>query len=68
MNKEDYMTKEYFLNIANSSGLSLEEPYQEKLFTWVKNMTHGNRVIYDIDVSDVVPVSIIACLEEVKKT
>ena len=67
MDKENYMTKEHFLSTANASGLFLEEPYREKLFTWVKNMSYANRVIYDIDVSSVEPVSIVSCLKEARK-
>jgi hypothetical protein len=55
------------MNIANASGLFLEEPYREKLFVYVRNMLNSNRIIHDIDVSNIEPMSVISCMKEAEK-
>jgi len=59
-NKSDF-SREHFLNIAKASGLFPEGSYQDKLFIYVRNMVARNKVLYDIDVSNTEPMSIVAC-------
>ena len=55
-------SREQFLNIAKTTGLVPEGFYQDKIFIYVKNMIARNKVLYDIDVSNAEPMSIITYL------
>jgi hypothetical protein len=67
MDSMNDFSREQFLNIAKASGLSPEGSYQDKLFEYVRNMLNRNKLLYDIDVSDVEPMSIIAYFRSNKK-
>ena len=54
-------SREHFLNSAKASGLFPEGSYQDKLFIYVRNMIARNKVLYDIDLSNIEPMSIVAC-------
>ena len=57
-NMNDF-SREHFINIAKASGLFPEGSYQDKLFIYVRNMIARNKVLYDIDVSNTEPMSIV---------
>ena len=64
MNNEEGYGKEAFLSYAHACGLSPEGPYLDKLFAYVKTMLDRNKLLYEIDVSDIEPVSVIDCILE----
>lgn len=61
MNSRSDFSREQFLNIAKAFGLFPEGSYQDILFIYVSNIFVRNRLLYDIDVSDVEPMSIVTC-------
>ena len=64
--KSDF-SREQFLNIAKTSGLFPAGSYQDKLYIYVRNIAARNKLLYDIDVSDVEPMSIVTCFWADKK-
>ena len=67
MESSSDLSREQFLTIAKTNGLYPEGPYQDKLFIYVRNFAARNRLLYDIDVSEVEPMSIVTCFGADKK-
>ncbi len=61
---ENQLSKALFLHIAKTSGLTIEEPYTDKLFNYVNIVLSSIRVIEDLDLSGIAPLTMTSCLEE----
>ena len=67
MDEINDFSRDQFLILAKTAGLFPEGPYREKLFNYVKNILARNKVLYEIDVNDVEPMSIVSYLGTDKK-
>jgi Asp-tRNA(Asn)/Glu-tRNA(Gln) amidotransferase C subunit len=67
MSRENYLTKELFIQIAKNNGLTPEGPYADKLYDYVNVVMSSVRALEELDVSGVEPLTLSACFEEAAK-
>lgn len=56
MGEKVLLGREAFLDIANSSGLDTGDPHIEELYSYVKNLLAGLKIIEELDLTDAEPV------------
>jgi hypothetical protein len=57
MDKRAWLDREIFLRIAQEAGLNPEDPHLEELYAYVRDVLPGLKVIEELDLKDVEPMS-----------
>ena len=57
MDKKEWFDRETFLRIAEGAGLKPGDPHLEELYAYLQDVLPGLRVIDELDLKDVEPLS-----------
>ena len=57
MDKPAWFRKETFLSMAEEAGLNAEDPHLEELYAYVRDVWPGLRVLEELDLREVEPMS-----------
>ena len=55
MAKRFWLNRETFLKIAEASGLDIEDPHREELYTYVQNVLPGLKKVGELDLTGMEP-------------